>query len=78
MTINRLDRTRLTISADRRMLQHLSDLIARVSEQAHSGAVHEVHEDHGYIRITTETIGEADRYESIAESALLIERDAQK
>ena len=76
MTIRRTDSLRVTVSAERRTLEHFSDLIARVADlQAHPGTVDE-NFPHGYIRIRAETVAQADRYESIAETVRRIERDA--
>jgi hypothetical protein len=76
MTIRRTDSLRVTVSAERRTLEHFADLIARVSDlQAHPGNVNENIPD-GYIRVHAETVTQADRYESIAETVRRIERDA--
>lgn len=78
MTIDRPSKTRVLVSAERRILEHFGDLLSKVSDIRDRPGAISIREQHkqSYIRIQTDTVARADRYEQLAETVRRIERDA--
>jgi hypothetical protein len=78
MTIDRPSKTRVLVSAERRILEHFGDLLSKVADIRDRPGAISIRENHKqtYIRIQTDTVSRADRYEQLAETVRRIERDA--